>query len=92
MLGDDPGAVGGVQCYIGRTENFRQRFHDHQRKKEFRDRVVLITNQGPSLTECHCGYLESRLAEMAATAKCSKLMNGNVPQPKKLPEAQLSDM
>ena len=34
LLGDDEEAVGGVRCYIGRTENFINRFRDHSAKKE----------------------------------------------------------
>jgi hypothetical protein len=44
------------------------------------------------LTEDHWGYLEYRLVTMAIKAKRSTLMNETVPQPRKLSEAQLSDM
>ena len=43
LLGDDDEAIGGVTCYIGRTENFIHRFRDHKANKDYWDRVVLIT-------------------------------------------------
>jgi len=92
LLGDDEEAVGGVRCYIGRTENFIARFRDHSAKKEFWDRVVLITSKDDSFTEGHWGYLEWRLVELAKQAARVTLANGNDPQGRKLSEAQISDM
>ncbi len=92
LLGDDEEAVGGVRCYIGRTENFIARFRDHSAKKEFWDRVVLITSKDDSFTEGHWGYLEWRLVELAKQAARVTLANGNDPQGRKLSEAQASDM
>ncbi|MEI6449529.1 MAG: GIY-YIG nuclease family protein, partial [Actinomycetes bacterium] len=92
LLGDDEEAVGGVRCYIGRTENFINRFRDHSAKKEFWDRIVLITSKDDSFTEGHWGYLEWRLVELAKQAARVTLANGNDPQGRKLSEAQASDM
>jgi len=92
LLGDDEEAVGGVRCYIGRTENFIARFRDHSVRKEFWDRVVLITSKDDSFTEGHWGYLEWRLVEFAKQAARVALANGNDPQGRKLSEAQISDM
>ena len=92
LLGDDDDAVGGVNCYIGRTENFRNRFRDHQAKKEFWDRVVLITAKDDGFNEGHWGYLEARLVDLAKQAARVTLRNDNTPQGRKLSEAQASDM
>lgn len=92
LLGDDEEALGGVRCYIGRTENFINRFRDHSAKKEFWDRVVLITSKDDSFTEGHWGYLEWRLVELAKQAARVTLTNGNDPQGRRLSEAQASDM
>ena len=75
LLGDDDDAVGGVNCYIGRTENFRNRFRDHQAKKEFWDRVVLITAKDDGFNEGHWGYLEARLVDLAKQAARVTLRN-----------------
>jgi len=92
LLGDDEEALGGVRCYIGRTEDFNNRFRDHSAKKEFWDRVVLITSKDDSFTEGHWGYLEWRLVELARQAARVTLTNGNEPRGRKLSEAQISDM
>ena len=92
LLGDDEEALGEVTCYIGRTENFVNRFRDHDRKKEFFDRVVLVTSKDDSFTEGHWGYLEARLVELAKDAKRVALKNLNDPQGRKLSEAQASDV
>ena len=92
LLGDDDDAIGGTQCYIGRTENFANRFRDHKAKKEFWDRVVLITAKDDGFNEGHWGYLEARLVELARLAERVTLTNNQVPQGRKLSEAQVSDM
>ncbi len=92
LLGSDDDAVGGTNCYIGRTENFRNRFRDHNAKKEFWDRVVLITAKDDAFNEGHWGYLEARLVELAKQASRVTLRNDNTPLGRRLSEAQASDM
>jgi hypothetical protein len=92
LLGDDEEALGGVRCYIGRTEDFINRFRNHSANKEFWDRVVLITSKDDSFTEGHWGYLEWRLVELAKQAARVTLTNSNEPRGRKLSEAQASDM
>lgn len=92
LLGDDEEAVGGVRCYIGRTEALAARIRNHHVNKEFWNRVVLITSKDDSFTEGHWGYLECRLVELAKQAARVTLENGNDPQGRKLSEAQVSDM
>ncbi|WP_172120745.1 GIY-YIG nuclease family protein [Actinomyces faecalis] len=92
LLGDDPSAIENTRCYIGRTENFAHRFVDHDRKKNWWDRAVLISSREDSFNEGHWGYLESRLIEIAQAAERSTLDdNKQTPQPRKLSEAQRSD-
>jgi len=58
LLGDDEEALGGVRCYIGRTEDFINRFRDHSAKKEFWDRAAGSSRRRrsqtwrPSWTSC----------------------------------------
>ncbi len=92
LLGDDDEAIGGVRCYIGRTENLERRFTDHERGKPFWDRAVLISAKDDAFTEGHWGYLEARLIELAKGAQRVTLDNSNSPQGRKLSEAQASDM
>ncbi len=92
LLGEDDEAIDGVRCYIGRTENFTNRFRDHSAKKDFWDRVVLITAKDDAFNEGHWGYLEARLVELAKQAARGTLINDQTPQGRKLSEAQASDM
>jgi len=92
LLGDDPDAIESVRCYIGKTEEFSARFLDHNRKKEWWDRAILVSSLDDSFNEGHWGYLESRLLEIARTTKrCTLRDNVQAPQPRKLSEAQQSD-
>ena len=92
LLGDDPGAIESVACYIGKTEDFSARFRQHDRQKDWWNRAVLISSRDDSFNEGHWGYLEARLIEVAATAKrCTLPDNAQTPQPRKLSEAQQSD-
>lgn len=92
LLGEDSEAIGGVRCYIGRTENLERRFADHERGKRFWDRAVLMSAKDHAFTEGHWGYLEARLVELASQAQRVSLENGNTPQGRRLSEAQASDM
>ena len=92
LLGDDPDAIENVSCYIGRTEDFSARFRQHDRKKEWWNRAILVSSRDDSFNEGHWGYLEARLVEIATTAKrCSLPDNAQTPQTRKLSEAQQSD-
>lgn len=92
LLGDDRTAVGDTRCYIGKTENFNERFRQHDAKKDFWDRLVIMTSTDDSFNEGHWGYLEYRLVQLATKAARVSLENTQNPQPRKLSEAQISDM
>ena len=92
LLGDDPDAIENVACYIGRTENFLQRFRQHDQVKEWWDRAVLVSSREDSFNEGHWGYLEARLVDIATSAKrCTLKDQIQTPKPRKLSEAQQSD-
>lgn len=92
LLGDDETAVGNTQCYIGEADVVADRLRQHQRDKDFWDRVVVITSKDANLTKAHGRYLESRLIEMATRAARVGLSNGTAPGVPALPEADASDM
>ncbi|WP_103063745.1 GIY-YIG nuclease family protein [Actinomyces qiguomingii] len=92
LLGEDPEAIESTRCYIGKTENFAERFVDHDRKKDWWTRAVVISSREDAFNQGHWGYLESRMLEIAAEAKrCSLTDNVQTPKPRKLSEAQVSD-
>ncbi|WP_082973713.1 GIY-YIG nuclease family protein [Mycobacterium sp. E2327] len=92
LLGDDEAAVGNTRCYIGEGDIVADRLRQHQREKDFWDRVVVITSKDANLTKAHGRYLESRLCELARRAGRVSLENGNTPAAPALPEADASDM
>jgi hypothetical protein len=92
LLGDDEEAVGNTRCYIGEADVVADRLRDHQRKKEFWDRVVVITSKDANLTKAHGRYLESKLVTLATQAGRVTLDNGTAPTIPALPEADKSDM
>jgi hypothetical protein len=51
LLGDDEEAVGGTRCYIGEADIVADWLRHHQRKKEFWDRVVVVTSKVSTPTE-----------------------------------------
>lgn len=92
LLGEDPASVDNVSCYIGKTESFRQRFHDHDRKRDWWQRAVLISSREDAFNEGHWGYIEARLVEIATrAARCTLRDNIQTPKPRKFSEAQISD-
>lgn len=92
LLGDDETAIGGIRCYVGEAEDVADRLRNHQRNKEFWDRVVVITSTDENLTKGHIRYLEARLIELATRAARVELENGTQPPRAPLPEADRSDM
>lgn len=92
LIGDDPDAVGGLMCYIGKTENFKDRFSQHLVKKDFWDRFVLISAKDAAFNEGHWSHLEHRLIGMAHKAKRAKVDNDRRPKVRKLSEAAVSDV
>lgn len=97
LLGDDPGAVGGVRAYIGEADDVATRLRIHGRTegsggKDFWDRVVILTSKDANLTKAHVRYLEARFIELAHGANRVELANGTAPPLLPLPEADVSDM
>ncbi|WP_216627177.1 GIY-YIG nuclease family protein, partial [Corallococcus exercitus] len=55
------------------------------RSKEFWQEAIVFTSKDENLTKSHIRYLESRLLELARTAKRYEVKNGNQPAPAGLP-------
>jgi hypothetical protein len=84
LLGDEE-AVGNTRCYIGEADIVADRLRDHQRKKEFWDRVVVITSKDANLTKAHGRYLESKLVSLATQAGRVTLDNSTAPPSRPCP-------
>lgn len=95
LIGESPESLGGQQVYIGEGDDVSRRLKDHEGKKDFWDRVVVLTSKDSNLTKAHVRYLEARLIAMARQTKRSEVTNGNSgtnSTDNLLPEADRSDM
>lgn len=78
--------------YVGEGDPVRPRLEDHGRKKDFWTHAVVFTSKDQSLNKAHVQRLESRLVELASSAKRCVLDNGNAPQAPSLTEADTADV
>ncbi|WP_120285337.1 GIY-YIG nuclease family protein [Rhodococcus rhodochrous] len=95
LIGEDADSLGGRKIYIGEGDDVSTRLKDHESKKDFWDRVIVLTSKDSNLTKAHGRYLEARFISLARAAKRSEVTNGNSGTTgidNLLPEADLSDM
>lgn len=65
------------QVYIGETDNVARRLFEHERSKDFWDKVCIVTSKDQNLTKSHIRYLENRLIALAKNNETYTLINGN---------------
>ena len=78
--------------YVGEGDPVRPRLEQHHRDKDFWTSCILFTSSAENLNKAHIQYLESRLLELAQTAKRCDLENGNSPQRPNLTEPDQAEM
>jgi hypothetical protein len=79
-------------AYIGEGENIAARIKNHDAKKDWWSKVVLITSAANNLHKAHVQYLESRLVQQGTSAANTKLENGTSPALPSLSEAARANM
>ncbi len=79
-------------AYIGEGESIAARIKNHDAKKDWWTRAVLVTSAANNLHKAHVQYLESRLVQEAASAANIKLENGTSPSLPGLSEAAQANM
>lgn len=79
------------QVYIGEGDPILPRLEQHQRNLDFWTTAICFTSKDGNLNKAHVQYLESRLVDLAKTAKRCTLQNGNAPQLPSLSEADVAD-
>ena len=84
LLGENPESSKPM-AYIGEAEHVHTRLKQHVAFKDFWDQVVFFTSKDENLTKSHVKYLESRMVDLAVTAKRMELENGNAPNLSPLP-------
>ncbi|CAL2087266.1 GIY-YIG nuclease family protein [Tenacibaculum sp. 190524A05c] len=52
------------KVYVGETMNGINRLKDHDDKKDFWDKLILVQTKDFNLTKTHCSYLEYRCAQL----------------------------
>lgn len=83
----DDDSDGLPQIYVGEAENLGKRLSNHANTKDGWGRVVIFTSRDASINKAHAKYLESRLCELASTAKRCVLQNKTAPQLPKLSDS-----
>ncbi|SEM54435.1 protein of unknown function [Gemmobacter aquatilis] len=83
---------GGPFAYIGESEDVASRLRQHDVKKDWWTRVVIITSAANNLHKAHVKYLESRLVERAREVANTELENANTPPRSSLSEAARANM
>ena len=76
LVSDDTDG-GTPKCYIGRSENFKQRVRDHNQKKDFWDRALVAVSLTNEWTVTHATYMEQLSISRAKDAGRYRTDNNN---------------
>lgn len=79
-------------AYIGEGDPVLNRLESHDKAKDFWTEVIIFTSKDENLNKAHIQYLESRLIEIAKSAKRARLDNANAPAKPTLSEPDVADM
>jgi hypothetical protein len=82
----------GDKLYIGEGDPVRERLESHYAKKDFWTRAVFFVAGPGQLNKAHVQFLETRLLQLAKTARRMTLDNANQPTEPTLSEADRADM
>lgn len=83
---------GSDLAYIGEGEDMSERIKQHEARKDWWTKVILVTSQANTLNKAHIKYLEARLIEEAKNIGRIALENGNTPARPSLKEAERANM
>ena len=79
-------------AYIGEGESIKERIRQHDSKKDWWTKAVLITSAANNLNKAHVRYIEARLIQEGRKANNTKLDNGTNPPLPSLNEASIANM
>lgn len=93
LKGDATDDAFDEKIYIGEAENIKYRLKQHlsDPNKDFKE-LIFFVSKDELLTKTQIRYLESRLVQLAISAKTAQIDNGNLPSLPTLHEADISDM
>lgn len=78
--------------YVGEGDPVKDRLNSHYSKKDFWDWAVFFVTKDGSLNKAHVKHLESRLLDLATSAKQCKLDNSQPSLAPSLSEAETADV
>ena len=91
LLGEDESTK--PQAYIGETENFKERVKDHDSKKSYWQKALIIVSTDADMTKDDLQYLEHKAIAEAKKANAFVLSdNKQIPKAPNLPEHQQDSM
>lgn len=76
LVGESESTSGGA-VYVGQTGDLRTRLNDHNKKKDFWERALVLISRTNSLTQTHAVFLEWHCIQELRKAKRFKDENGN---------------
>lgn len=79
-------------AYVGEGEDIAERIRNHDARKDWWTKAVLVTTGANNLNKAHVKYLEARLIEEAQSIGRVPLDNGNNPARPGLSEAAQANM
>ena len=91
LVGPSPGGSAVPTLYIGQSDRVQTRLDKHHKEKDFWEWAVFFVSKDNALNVAAAKYIESRLIELAVTAKRSHLDNGNEPAGPNLGDADAAD-
>lgn len=77
--------------YIGQSEDIKSRINNDHNKKEFWNRVIVVTSSSKNLTKTHALYLEFLAISETKAAERYQLKNGNAGSSPYAPEPLKAD-
>lgn len=78
LIGPTESGVPATRIYIGETDDLPGRLDNHNKNKDFWNRVIVFTSKDANLNKAHIRHLEARLIALARAAKRAEIENGNV--------------
>lgn len=79
-------------AYIGEGESIAKRIKQHDSKKDWWTKAVLVTSTANNLNKAHVRYMEARLIQEGIKANNTKLENGTSPPLPSLNESSMANM
>ena len=92
LVGPSESGLQASRIYVGETDDLPTRLNDHNRDKDFWNRVIVFTSKDENLNKAHVRYLETRLIELARVANRAEIENKDEGKLPPLSEPDIADV